>query len=210
MCGENPRPLAPGSGETGSSPRVRGKPLIPLSPLSHTGLIPACAGKTPLAFERSRSERAHPRVCGENNGSLSSCGGQLGSSPRVRGKLAARLLFDPDTRLIPACAGKTGIPSTLMLASPAHPRVCGENVIAFASWVLTAGSSPRVRGKLDHRIGSRQQARLIPACAGKTEECWCIRTDMWAHPRVCGENSFIPIDQLVASGSSPRVRGKPS
>ena len=46
VCGENGRGLIPAVPREGSSPRVRGKRLgLPLIP-SHTGLIPACAGKT--------------------------------------------------------------------------------------------------------------------------------------------------------------------
>ena len=52
----------------------------------------------------------------------------VGSSPRMRGKQVIYLVDQYSPRLIPAHAGKTGIPSTLMLASPAHPRACGENV----------------------------------------------------------------------------------
>ena len=52
--------------------------------------------------------------------------------------------------------------------------------------------------------------RLIPACAGKT--C-CIseaESSAAAHPRVCGENSSVGDSEHLGSGSSPRVRGKPS
>ena len=45
-CGENFVEVGKDWADVGSSPRMRGKPLIPLSPLSHTGLIPAHAGKT--------------------------------------------------------------------------------------------------------------------------------------------------------------------
>ena len=45
-CGENLPCVSVFLCGGGSSPRMRGKPLIPLSPLSHTGLIPAHAGKT--------------------------------------------------------------------------------------------------------------------------------------------------------------------
>ena len=51
------------------------------------GLIPACAGKTQVVVVRWECQRAHPRVCGENATSEYSTACQLGSSPRVRGKL---------------------------------------------------------------------------------------------------------------------------
>ena len=87
VCGENEGVTNLEVSAPGSSPRVRGKPLIPLSPLSHTGLIPACAGKTTRSESLPGLSWAHPRVCGEN------CRHEVpprrcqGSSPRVRGKL---------------------------------------------------------------------------------------------------------------------------
>ena len=92
----------------GSSPRVRGKHAGIAFFAWVYGLIPACAGKTVLAATADHTQRAHPRVCGENRASVARAVAVAGSSPRVRGKLS---LFDPEipnVGLIPACAGKTG------------------------------------------------------------------------------------------------------
>ena len=51
--------------------------------------------------------RAHPRVCGENQGESSAAKVHAGSSPRVRGKLPAESVDIVAEGLIPACAGKT-------------------------------------------------------------------------------------------------------
>ena len=53
------------------------------------------------------------------------------------------------------------------------------------------------------------ERRLIPACAGKTLDSADWSLDNRAHPRVCGENTVALRAMLPASGSSPRVRGKP-
>ena len=50
----------------GSSPRWRGKPLIPILPTLGNRLIPALAGKTPTIGIRREARRAHPRAGGEN------------------------------------------------------------------------------------------------------------------------------------------------
>ena len=50
----------------------------------------------------------------------------------------------------------------------AHPRVCGENIVAGAEFKREKGSSPRVRGKREERGEVDGGAGLIPACAGKT------------------------------------------
>ena len=66
VCGENLLKPAPIKVFKGSSPRVRGKQMFREVPAPLTGLIPACAGKTPGQRVTEPSASAHPRVCGEN------------------------------------------------------------------------------------------------------------------------------------------------
>ena len=107
VCGENfiPRPRAAPFG--GSSPRVRGKPLSEKVDGVSERLIPACAGKTCTGRRKKHSERAHPRVCGENFTAPWMRPVIAGSSPRVRGKLGEKVTALRSGGLIPACAGKT-------------------------------------------------------------------------------------------------------
>ena len=91
----------------GSSPRVRGKPAWATRAGVHSGLIPACAGKTLGKLAISPRNGAHPRVCGENYIPRSEWPEPMGSSPRVRGKRQAGGVHGTDGGLIPACAGKT-------------------------------------------------------------------------------------------------------
>ena len=72
-----------------------------------------------------------------------------GSSPRVRGKPTPAGALDTVKGLIPACAGKTVTFKALVIAPPAHPRVCGENLRFLKPLPPNLGSSPRVRGKPD-------------------------------------------------------------
>ena len=149
-------------------------------------------------------------MCGENI--LQSCLVRLfaGSSPRVRGKRIRRSASLPTFRLIPACAGKTSQRMGKSPALTAHPRVCGENERMHFHASRVMGSSPRVRGKHRRFRSPRSGARLIPACAGKTERCPSEEAANRAHPRVCGENSFSICSHSSRAGSSPRVRGKPA
>ena len=175
----------------GSSPRVRGKRCFCVDENISPGLIPACAGKTRVSWVAPRLRRAHPRVCGENCLLSRSPGAAWGSSPRVRGKLwnfrTAPLL----TGLIPACAGKTAAELPAAELRPAHPRVCGENLLRLLTSLVRIGSSPRVRGKQILSAMSRLLLRLIPACAGKTGSIGDGKTGASAHPRVCGENFVV-------------------
>ena len=50
--------------------------------------------------------------------------------------------------------------------------------------------------------------RITPACAGKTR-CGCIWYKLLEdHPRVCGKNNSLDIDNDMQLGSPPRVREK--
>ena len=112
-------------------------------------------------------------------------------------------------RLIPACAGKTGVEEVSRRKLRAHPRVCGENVCCSGIFLETAGSSPRVRGKHWNSTPFNHEQRLIPACAGKTFSEAGPEKPSRAHPRVCGENGSFRLCFETLKGSSPRVRGKP-
>ena len=188
VCGENWCARQGWQREKGSSPRVRGKQLFTRRPLRWWRLIPACAGKTPAVVPRPDSGRAHPRVCGENVvGEFEEVSG-AGSSPRVRGKPRLAGYWIGIAGLIPACAGKTPASPATSRQPTAHPRVCGENAGLSSAASLTAGSSPRVRGKQRGVQLTNQSRGLIPACAGKTDQITRVPIGTRAHPRVCGEN----------------------
>ena len=157
----------------GTSPRVRGKRLGEQAVLADLRYIPACAGETKIPPLAHCAMGVHPRVCGGNerayqNGEIGegtsprvrgnmplviTPRGTYGTSPRVRGKQCnhPRILTTP--RYIPACAGET----RSLYASPwtfgVHPRVCGGNSYCHSSPSTTAGTSPRVRGKHQIRLG---------------------------------------------------------
>ena len=151
---------------------------------------------------------AHPRACGENLVLTVGLKPPVGSSPRMRGKRKSPVAWLSTGRLIPAHAGKTRRHSRASRKPRAHPRACGENIFTVSLPDRSRGSSPRMRGKrtvwelFPHLDG------LIPAHAGKT-----IRPGVWAaktraHPRACGENVLTCSALALASGSSPRMRGK--
>ena len=108
VCGENTRLELARVFEEGSSPRVRGKLLMLNTLCLNPRLIPACAGKTKTEARVQIGYGAHPRVCGENSGGRAPVWKRAGSSPRVRGKRLFQVAGHLYSRLIPACAGKTG------------------------------------------------------------------------------------------------------
>ena len=150
MRGENARKRLRLLMLRGSSPHARGKPNEPLR----------------IAVVR----RAHPRMRGENQTSGDALGKWAGSSPHARGKLPAVIVVHFWFRLIPACAGKTGVRIQDWLMAQAHPRMRGENRLSENQGSAMRGSSPHARGKPNHTSKVKDAWGLIPACAGKTRK----------------------------------------
>ena len=152
----------------GSSPRGRGKRQVERRHEGVAGLIPARAGKTDMLMRYLGRQRAHPRAGGENAISIGAGIAFVGSSPRGRGKPYGLPARDRRRRLIPARAGKTAIKRSRSAMRAAHPRAGGENSSSASPRTKKSGSSPRGRGKLRRHPRRKDQARLIPARAGKT------------------------------------------
>ena len=66
VCGANPLFHAAAIAESGSSPRVRGKPYETALAPEWIRIIPACAGQTPCLAVGGHHHADHPRVCGAN------------------------------------------------------------------------------------------------------------------------------------------------
>ena len=130
----------------GSSPRVRGTPGLEGALRALPRFIPACAGNSAPCATSPRRTAVHPRVCGELGDVWEMPLSELGSSPRVRGTRAQRLVLVVDCRFIPACAGNSSDRRHPAQRQPVHPRVCGELANNAVVDARVAGSSPRVRG----------------------------------------------------------------
>ena len=172
----------------GSSPLTRGKRRLEIDGQARDGLIPAHAGKTDDPnLEDIKAD---------------------GSSPLTRGKRARGDHGNPRPGLIPAHAGKTPADSIQRIAPTAHPRSRGENVQVGGHQMPSFGSSPLTRGK--HPVGGAGGGglRLIPAHAGKTEQCRRAKDNQPAHPRSRGENQGKLTTENWNQGSSPLTRGK--
>ena len=89
----------------------------------------------------------HPRACGANLNAVAGGNADTGSSPRVRGKLAAVARMMGTPRIIPARAGQTCCCESLSRRRSDHPRACGANYRHGLLIASPDGSSPRVRGK---------------------------------------------------------------
>ena len=151
-------------------------------------IIPALAGNTSPAGAHHPHPRDHPRACGEH--SICCCASLIvvGSSPRLRGtrkrEVAAwrgvgiipalagntlRVLTSSvSTGIIPALAGNTHARFVRPYRRRDHPRACGEHVTVPQDAILTAGSSPRLRGTRPRLWLRCRRGGIIPALAGNT------------------------------------------
>ena len=84
-CGEHATCTIRSYGTRGSSPRVRGTPMLNLFMYAAFRFIPASAGNTSRAMSMSGDLAVHPRECGEHVLMPRAAESAPGSSPRVRG-----------------------------------------------------------------------------------------------------------------------------
>ena len=210
----------------GSSPLTRGKPRRLRRRHLVVRLIPAHAGKTNAVLRPDTKTRAHPRSRGENLALYVTGSAFPGSSPLTRGKLLQRERQQGRHGLIPAHAGKTLPGCGIRRGGGAHPRSRGENWAGVAAAYTGRGSSPLTRGKPPQKTRTRGSPLtrgkrfrrgalrllpgLIPAHAGKTSPSTRAGSASRAHPRSRGENINGLVAVMIAGGSSPLTRGKPS
>ena len=176
--------------------------------MSHSGIIPAGAGKSPTGDGPDKLVGDHPRGCGEKVRTDNPLICEQGSSPRVRGKERLGTKKKWKSRIIPAGAGKRNRLGRSTSRSKDHPRGCGEKPSCREENTVAWGSSPRVRGKDQASAIPGRRDRIIPAGAGKRRSLSPISVVDGDHPRGCGEKFKLQFPDEFAKGSSPRVRGK--
>ena len=168
-CGANSALRPSNILQSGSSPRMRGKPRLCTAAISVLRIIPAHAGQTCGGRRGPACSADHPRACGANLNAYSCVLAARGSSPRMRGKPHRATGPFHAVRIIPAHAGQTGERPSNARPLADHPRACGANlqlVEGFGGSFF--GSSPRMRGKRQGSDGRRPETRIIPAHAGQT------------------------------------------
>ena len=152
-----------------------------------SGITPACAGKSAACPPTPFLCRDHPRVCGEKPCRCRYPVQPSGSPPRVRGKAHTGGMWVQESRITPACAGKSSLACCPWRLHRDHPRVCGEKRPVRRGACSGPGSPPRVRGKDTIYSGDILSAGITPACAGKSPKSPPASGPGRDHPRVCGE-----------------------
>ena len=193
----------------GSSPPARGTRFARDVRGRFGRLIPACAGNTSRVFPLGFHESAHPRLRGEHHLPDRTRVKRRGSSPPARGTRCVGARQSIAARLIPACAGNTPFARQTASLSAAHPRLRGEHAILDVLRGAGFGSSPPARGTLADTRHPGERHRLIPACAGNTQQLDDAGVAAPAHPRLRGEHRCLVTTMRMSFGSSPPARGTP-
>ena len=187
---------------------MRGKgPLIVIACV-YIGITPAHAGKRCFASYLLFAFRDHPRACGEKCRALPAILPPLGSPPRMRGKVIDRIGKNRVLGITPAHAGKRYDRFSRAPVLRDHPRACGEKNSLRKTYPETAGSPPRMRGKVVRFYQTLQAMGITPAHAGKSQSGERACAGSWDHPRACGEKQKIFNLAAAILGSPPRMRGK--
>ena len=109
--------------------------------------------------------------------------------------------------IIPAHAGLTRALAARTTTTRDHPRACGAHSCNTLYFIVSSGSSPRMRGSLRHNDEHARQSGIIPAHAGLTGPHTLASTLGRDHPRACGAHPMEFSNLQVGEGSSPRMRG---
>ena len=193
--------------EAGSSPHARGLRADAMGAFIQQRIIPACAGFTSTPSPAATPRQDHPRMRGVYPVSRPHSSSRSGSSPHARGLPELGGEVAEVGRIIPACAGFTGVRLPAQPRLWDHPRMRGVYFGQKKLDVRSAGSSPHARGLLDANNQDVLNARIIPACAGFT--LFIAGGIRWwrDHPRMRGVYALTVIQFLLAPGSSPHARG---
>ena len=110
-------------------------------------ITPAYAGKSSFSTGHILPYWDHPRVCGEKRPFRPKPLADLGSPPRMRGKVTSKDDAERNLGITPAYAGKSIKPLKPVTRKRDHPRVCGEKRQTSDICRDFLGSPPRMRGK---------------------------------------------------------------
>ena len=129
----------------------------------------------------------HPHACGELTASTATASTGNGSSPRMWGTPAARVLVLLIYRFIPTHVGNSQAGGYDPAPAPVHPHACGE-LIVTDSWVyFRSGSSPRMWGTPGSRSQCPPRSRFIPTHVGNSPPMCKMPQVCPVHPHACGE-----------------------
>ena len=88
-----------------------------------------------------------------------------------------------------------------------HPRLRGEQRAVINEEFQDIGSPPLARGTANNTVLMAWTLGITPACAGNSYSCYIHKRRIRDHPRLRGEQFFLPIKPFNTAGSPPLARG---
>ena len=171
-------------------------------------ITPACAGKTNMSGVPIGVGWDHPRMRGEDATVQVQQALDDGSPPHARGRRPIAYGQKGRCGITPACAGKTWTLPRMTVALGDHPRMRGEDLAQRVTAMITTGSPPHARGRLQDDDRRLPGGGITPACAGKTVFGCCRGCGAWDHPRMRGEDAATAATLAGIVGSPPHARGR--
>ena len=129
----------------------------------------------------------HPCVCREKYKMSNKEIIRAGSPLRVQGKDTFLTSNPIDSRITPACAGKSSYKNRRLNKYQDHPCVCREKRLSKHCAIDDTGSPLRVQGKGSRYWTLTSTSRITPACAGKSPKNPLTAHECKDHPCVCRE-----------------------
>ena len=126
----------------------------------------------------------------------------------MRGKVVNGSGAEIPGGITPAHAGKSVIEKLVYAFGGDHPRTCGEKVLLIPPRMPPRGSPPHMRGKEGYSHVPLIGRRITPAHAGKRYALARTSSNVWDHPRTCGEKYLAGSKIPFTWGSPPHMRGK--
>ena len=206
-CGEQSTLAEESPTSLGSSPRVWGTGRRQIQRRLQRRFIPTRVGNRRPVEPVRPAPPVHPHACGEQITTRRRLLPLDGSSPRVWGTGHAVGARRRAVRFIPTRVGNRLSGLFARVWMQVHPHACGEQTSPASEYVSTNGSSPRVWGTADRRVGASGSVRFIPTRVGNSTTAATARPTATVHPHACGEQLVVAGNRVEQVGSSPRVWG---
>ncbi len=152
--------------------------------------IPTHVGNTCSTARKEPFMAVHPHACGEHKYCNDISPRYDGSSPRMWGTQAYRLIPTVIPRFIPTHVGNTVPRKSPSGWRTVHPHACGEHRRHPAWHRHRHGSSPRMWGTLRIDLLRIELRRFIPTHVGNTSALPSLDEALRVHPHACGEHTY--------------------
>ena len=173
----------------GSSPRVWGQDCVLRAVTVGAGIIPTRMGTSRCFIQAVILWQDHPHAYGDkfNYNSYRLCNNK--SSPRVWGQVTIHLNSFGCRGIIPTRMGTSKSSAQCFPCLWDHPHAYGDKRISLDSFIVRAGSSPRVWGQVSSALNKIERKWIIPTRMGTSREAVMNGRQYEDHPHAYGDKT---------------------